>query len=115
MQWHSLLLAFPLLGEDGSILPCWMRVLPQTNDVGLYSVIEGKVFEELEIVSGGNLTGGALVHMALLVRKVRAEAERGGVGTDQSRPPHVDVKRAEGVSTQMDQVWGDEEVIAAAI
>ena len=47
-------------------LPCQMLVLPQTNDMALHSVIEGKVFEESEIILGSDPTAGALAHVALL-------------------------------------------------
>ena len=62
----SPLLGLHLLREDGSILPRWMMVFLQTKDVVLHSIVEGNIFEELEIVLGRDLTVRTLACVALL-------------------------------------------------
>jgi len=83
---RSPLLELPLLREDGTVLPRRMLVLPQTNDVALHSVVEGKVFEELEVVLGGDPTGGALAHTALFIK--RSERWQSGKGCGQTSLAH---------------------------
>ena len=83
---RSPLLELPLLREDGTVLPRRMLVIPQTNDVALHSVVEGKVFEELEVVLGGDPTGGALAHTALFIK--RSERWQSGKGCGQTSLAH---------------------------
>src|SRR6202790_1394061 len=50
------------------------------------SIIEGKVFEELEVVLGGDLTGGALAHTALFIK--RSKGWQSGKGCRQTSLAH---------------------------
>ena len=111
---RSPLLGFPLLREDGSILPCWMMVLLQTMDVALHSIVKGNIFEELEIVLGRDLTARALAHMALLSETQGGSKGTRGMQAYQVVPPIVDAECAEGMPTQVDHVWSHKEIVTAA-
>ena len=103
-----------MLREDGSILPRWMMVLLQTKDVALDSIVEGNIFEELEIVLGRDLTAGALPCVVLLSETQGGGKSTRGMQAYQVVPPIVDAECAEGVPIWVDHVWSHKEIIAAA-
>ena len=89
-------------------------VLLQTKDVALHSVVKRNIFEEFQIFLGGDLTAGALAHVALLSETQGGGKSTRGMQAYQVVPPIVDAECAEGVPTRVDHVWSHKEIVTAA-